>query len=346
MDLETAIPEKYQDIFPLFDEVIARELPPHRPCDHTMLLKEGFTPPFGPIYSLNRVEFETLHECIKENLDERFIRSSSSPAGDQVLFAKKVDGSPHLYVDYCGPNEGTIMNRYPLHLLYDTRLRLQKAKYYTKLDVRSVYNLIRIADGEEWKTAFWTRYGLFESLVMPFGLTNTPATFQNFINDVLRPFLDLFVTAYLDDILIFSENFEDHKRHVREVLRALQNNGLHLAAEKCEFHGTSVKYIGFMISTKGCAPDPAKIEIVVNWGKPEDDSLEIKDISKKKKFPDLTSVQRFLGFANLYWRFIKNYSGIVVPLTKLSGQDIPFVWTAECQVAVDTLKTALLHLTH
>ena len=124
-------------------------------------------------------------------------------------------------------------------------------------------------------------------------MTNAPATFQNFINNVLRPFLDLFVTAYLDDILIFSENLKDHKRHVCEVLGALQKNGLHLAAEKCKFYRTSInlKYLGFIISTEGCAPDPAKIETVVNWGKPEDECLESKDISKKKKFSDLTSVQ-------------------------------------------------------
>ena len=114
-------------------------------------------------------------------------------------------------MDYRGLNEGTIKNRYPLRLLCDTLLRLQKAKYYTKLDVGSAYYLIRIADGEEWKTAFRTWYGLFESLVMPFGLTNAPATFQNFINDVLCPFLDLFDIAYLNDILIFSENLLDHK---------------------------------------------------------------------------------------------------------------------------------------
>ena len=120
---------------------------------------------------------------------------------------------------------------------------------------------------------------------MPFGLTNAPATFQHFINNVLHPFLDLFVIAYLDDILIFSKNLKDHKRRVREVLGALQKNGLHLAAEKCEFHRTSVKYLGFIISTEGCAPDLAKIETVVNWGKPEDKSLEGKDILKKKNLP-------------------------------------------------------------
>ena len=120
VDLKTAIPEEYQDFLPLFDEVIVRELPPHRPCDHTMPLKEGFTPPFGPIYSLNREELETLHEWIKENLDKRFIRSSSSPAGAPVLFAKKADGSLRICVDYRGLNEGTIKNHYPLPLLHNT----------------------------------------------------------------------------------------------------------------------------------------------------------------------------------------------------------------------------------
>ena len=139
----------------------------------------GFIPPFCPIYSLNRVELVTLREWIKENLDKGFIRSSSSPVAVPVLFAKKADGSLRLCVDYRRLNEGTIKNRYPLTLLHDTSLHLQKAKYYIKLDVCRAYNLIWIADVEEWKTAFRTRYGLFESLVMSFGLTNEPATFPN-----------------------------------------------------------------------------------------------------------------------------------------------------------------------
>src|SRR5690606_21684345 len=128
----------------------------------------------------------------------------------------------------------------PLPLVRETLNQLSKARYYTALDIRAAYNLIRVAEGEEWKTAFRTRYGLFESLVMPFGLTYAPADFQRFIDEALHPFLNRFCTAYLDDILIYSNNLKDHQQHVRQVLEALQANGLHLKPEKCEFHRTEV----------------------------------------------------------------------------------------------------------
>jgi hypothetical protein len=163
----------------------ANKLPRHCPYDHHIPLKDGFTPPFGPIYSLSRTELEALRKWLEENLSKGFIHASSSPAGAPILFVKKGDGSLHLCVDYQGLNEGIIKNCYPLPLLHETLLCLQKAKYFTKLDIRGAYNLVRMAEGEEWKTTFRTRYSLFESLVMPFGLTNTPASFQYFINDVL-----------------------------------------------------------------------------------------------------------------------------------------------------------------
>jgi hypothetical protein len=141
-------------------------------------------------------------------------------------------------------------------------LCLRKAKYFTKLDIRGAYNLVRMAEGEEWKTAFRTWYGLFESLVMLFGLTNAPASFQHFINDVLRPYLDVFVTAYLDDILIFSNNLGEHRKHVLKALEALSEEGLHLKPEKCEFHQWEVKYLGFIISTSGTKMDPAKVATI------------------------------------------------------------------------------------
>jgi hypothetical protein len=163
-------------------------------------------------------------------------------------------------------------------------LCLQKARYFTKLDIRGTYNIIHMAEGEEWKTAFRTHYSLFESLVMPFGLTNAPADFQHFINDMLCPYLDVFVTAYLDDILIYSDNLKDHRDYILKVLEALSEAGLHLKPEKCEFHCQEVKYLGFIISTSGTKMDPAKVATVQEWPEPRN----IKD------------VQSFLGFANFY----------------------------------------------
>ena len=134
--------------------------------------------------------------------------------------------------------------------------------------MHDAYNMIRIADGDKWKTAFRTRYRLFESLVMPFGLTNAPTDFQRFINDVLRPFLDEFCIAYLDDILIYSESMEEHCIQVRRVMEALSNAGLCLKPEKCTFYKTEVKYLGLIISAKGVKMDPKKVEAIIQWNSP------------------------------------------------------------------------------
>jgi len=230
-DLADYVPKEYHEFLPLFSEAVAKALPPHQPCDHKIPLREGFTSPFGPLYSLSITELQALKEWLEENLSKGFIRASSSLATSLILFAKKGDGSLRLCVVYHGLNEGTIKNRYPLQLLQETLMPLSKAKYFTTLDIRGANNLVRMAEGEEWKTAFRTWYGLFESLVMPFGLTNAPADFQALINDVLRLFIDDFFTAFLDDILIHSNTLEEHKQ-VYKVLKVLSDTGLHLKPEK------------------------------------------------------------------------------------------------------------------
>ena len=192
---------------------------------------------------MSRAELEALKKYLEENLNKNFIRHSSSPAGVPVLFVKKADGSLQLCVDYRCLNEITVKNRYPLPLIQETLAGLSKAKWFTKLDLRGAYNLVRIAEGEEGKTAFRTRYGHFEYNVMPFGRTNAPASFQRFINDTLRDFLDVFCTAYMDDILIYPDSLAEHKVHVRQVLEKLQQAGLYLKPEKCEFHVQGVKYL-------------------------------------------------------------------------------------------------------
>jgi len=272
-------------------------LPPHRPYDHKIQLEPGTTPPFGPLYTLSETELKALDEYIKENLTKSYIQASTSPAGAPILFVKKRDGSLRLCVDYRGLNKITIKNRHPLPLIGESLDRLRSATVFSKLDLRAGYNLVRIAEGDEWKTAFRTRYGHFEYRVMPFGLTNAPATFQHLMNDVLRDFLDDFVVVYLDDILIFSTSLDEHKRHVRRVLERLRDNGLFAKPEKCAFHQREIEYLGYLVSPDGVKMDPKKVSAILDWPEPT----------------NVTQLQAFLGFANFYRRFIHSYSKVAVP---------------------------------
>jgi len=158
---------------------------------------------------------------LAEALERGWIRESSSPAGALILFVPKKGGELRLCVDYRGLNHLTVKNRYPLPLMGELMDRLSKAKRYTKLDLRNAYHRIHIREGDEWKTAFRTRYGHFEYQVMPFGLANTPVTFQVYINRVLAGLVDVTCIVYLDDILIYSDDPTMHRQHVAEVLSRL-----------------------------------------------------------------------------------------------------------------------------
>ena len=315
---------EYHEFLPLFKKTIAEVLPPHHSYNHKIPLKEGFTPLFGPLYSLSKPELQALHQWIDENLFKRFIRASSSPAGAPILFVKKKDDSLCLCMDYWGYNEATIKNRYPLPLIRETPMLLSKVRYYTTLYVRGAYNLLQVAEGKEWKTAFRTHYGFYDFLVMPFGLTNAPANFQRFINDVLYPFLDNFCTIYLDDILIYSNNLQEHCIHVKTVLTALSKAGLHLKPEKCEFHRTEVAYLDIIITNEGIKIDLKKVEAIIQWGSPT----------------NLHNTWAFLGFINFYQRFIKSYSDIVTPIVRLTKKEVLFNWDDACEKAFQRLKTS------
>jgi hypothetical protein len=208
------VPQHYQDFADVFSKARAQKLPPHRPYDHRIHLIEGSTPPYGPIYSLSETELKQLRDYLDDHLAKGFIRPSKSPAASPILFALKKDGNLRLCVDYRKLNAITKKDRYPLPLLTDLLDRLRDASIYTKIDLRGAYNLLRIAEGDEWKTAFRTRYGSYEYLVMPFGLTNAPASFQRFMNDHFRDMTDQFVVIYLDDILIYSPDEAKHIQHV------------------------------------------------------------------------------------------------------------------------------------
>ncbi|KAJ1600072.1 hypothetical protein NDA14_000490 [Ustilago hordei] len=218
-----------------------------------------------------------------------------------VLFVPKKDGGLRLCVDYRGLNEITVKNRAPLPLIEEQLFLLRKARIYTKLDLRAAYNLIRIAKGDEWKTAFGTQLGLYEYLVMPFGLANAPAHFQSFINDIFRDIIGVYVVVYLDDFLIFSDTEEVHVKHVTEVLTRLRSNRLFAKLSKCEFHTKTVEFLGYIIKPTGIEMDPEKVRTVKEWPMPE----------------SIHDIQRFLGFANFYRRFIAHFARIAKPLTAL-----------------------------
>ena len=225
-----------------------------------------------------------------------------------MLFVKKKDGTLCLCVDYQGLNRITHKDRYSIPLLNNLLDAPRKARVYSKINLKSAYHLVRIAKGNEWKTIFCTCYGSFEWLVMPFGLSNAPSAFQRFMNEVFSDLLDIFVVIYLDDILIYSDNLIDHKKHVKEVLGRLRDNGLYVLPTKCIFHQEKIEFLGFILGSDSLRIDESKVQTIQGWPTPR----RVKD------------VQSFLGFANFYRRFISNYTDLSVPLTCLTWKNEPW----------------------
>ena len=319
------IPVAYHEFLDMFREETGIEaLPKHGKWDHEIPIEEGKEPPFSPIYPMSADDLRTLKEYIDTNLEKGFIRPSTSPAGSPVLFVPKKGGEKRLCIDYRKLNAITIKDRYPLPLADELRARLQGAKMFTKLDLRGAYNLVRIKEGEEWKTAFRTRYGHYEYQVMPFGLTNAPASCMRMMNEVLGPFLDKTCICYLDDILVYSSKEEEHAGHVKGILKALADANLLCKPEKCEFHTKRTEFLGFVVTPGGLSMDPSKVSAILEWKPPT----------------NVRETQSFLGFANFYRRFVKGYSAIAAPLTELTKKDQDFAWTNKAQTAFDELKQA------
>lgn len=331
-DPRTKLPAHYHEYLDVFDRKTAETLPPHRGpnVDHGIKLidkdEDGkkVEAPWGPLYNMSREELLLLRKTLNDYLDKGFIRVSNSPASAPVLFVRKANGTLRFCCDYRALNKITKKDRYPLPLIQETLDRISKAKWFTKLDIITAFHRIRIAEGDEWLTAFRTRFGLFEWLVTPFGLANAPSTFQRFINWTLRDFLDEFCSAYIDDILIFtSGSLQEHREHVRRVLQRLRMAGLQVDIDKCEFEVQSTKYLGFIIEAgKGIRMDPDKVKAILDWETPT----------------TIKGVRSFLGFANFYRRFIKNFSKVVSPLTDLTRKERNFQWTPQADKAFQQLK--------
>lgn len=243
------------------------------------------------------------------------------------MFVPKKGGGLRLCVDYRGLNKITLKNRTPLPLISETLDRLGGAKIFTKLDLKDAYHRLRIRRGDEWKTAFRTRYGHFEYCVLPFGLSNAPATFQAYINQALVGLVDVTCVVYLDDILVYSENPAEHTTVVRQILERLQQAGLFANLKKCVFDTDTVEFLGFVISPAGITMEASRVSAIVEWPAPT----------------SIREVQVFLGFANFYRRFIQAYSRVAKPISDLlrtKEKSMIFEWTKAAEEAFQSLKAS------
>ena len=308
----TKLLSEYYEFASLFSWEKSDKLPSHCPYDHIIPLISDKELPKGPLYNMSCDKLQVLQKYLKDHLSKGFICVSSSSAAFSVIFVKKPEGELCLCVNYCDLNNLTVKNQYLLPLIWETLNLIVSSVIFTKLDIIAAFNKLRMAEGEEWKTAMRTCYGLFEYLVMLFRLCEASSSFQSYINDILQDCLDVFVTAYIDDILIFSKSKKEHQKHVHTVLIKLQGAGLQLNIEKCKFHVKEVKYLGLIIVKGEIWMNPVKISVIVNW----------------KALICVKDIQSFLGFANFYWWFIKGFSQLVSPLTALTCKDIKFNWTA------------------
>ncbi|GJS02344.1 putative reverse transcriptase domain-containing protein [Tanacetum coccineum] len=311
-----------------FPEVFPEDLPGlplTRQVEFQIDLVPGAAPVARAPYRLAPSEMKELSEQLKELSDKGFIRPSSSPWGAPVLFVKKKDGSFRMCIDYRELNKLTVKNRYPLPRIDDLFDQLQGSSVYSKIDLRSGYHQLRVREEDISKTAFRTRYGHYEFQVMPFGLTNAPAVFMDLMNRVCKPYLDKFMIVFIDDILIYSKNKQEHKEHLKLILELLKKEELYAKFSKCEFWIPKVQFLGHVIDSEGIHVDPAKIESIKDWTSP--------------KSP--TEIRQFLGLAGYYRRFIEGFSKIAKPMTKLTQKKVKFEWGDKQEAAFQLLKQKL-----
>jgi hypothetical protein len=312
---------EYPDVFP--NDLSG--MPPDRDVEFVIEFQLGTAPISKRPYRMPPKELAELKNQLQELLDKGYIRPSSSPWESPALFVKKNDGSLWMCVDYRPLNAVTIKNKYLLpriDVLFD---QLAGAKVFSKIDLRSGYHQIKIQASDVPKTAFSTRYGLYEFLVMSFGLTNAPTYFMYLMNSIFMNELDKFVVVFIDDILIYSKNEAEDAKHLHIVLQCLRDHKLYAKFSKCEFWLDSVKFLGHTISKNGISVDPSKVQEVMDWKPPK----------------SVHQILSFLGLAGYYHQFIPNFSRIAKPMTELLKKGVKFVWSDECDKAFHTLREYL-----
>jgi hypothetical protein len=326
---EAIIPE-IQDIPVVceFPDVFPEDLPglpPERDVKFVIELKPDTAPISRRSYRMPPNELAELKTQLQDLLEKGFIRPSSSPWGCPTIFVKKRIKHFECASTTDPLNEVTIKNKYPLpriDILFD---QLTRARVFSKIDFRLGYHHIRIRPEDIPKTAFTTRYGLFEYLVMSIGLTNAPAHFTYLMNSVFMPELDKFVVVFIDDILIYSKNEEEHATHLRIVLTRFREHQLYAKFSKCAFWLEEIQFLGHVLSADGIVVDPSKVKDILEWKPPT----------------TVHQVRSFLVLASYYRIFVLDFSKIVKPITSLLKNDTKFNWSSRCNEAFEQLKVLL-----
>ena len=323
VDVETIpIVREFPDVFP--EELPG--IPLEREVDLSIEIVPGIALVSRAPYRMAPTELKELKVQLQELLDNGFVRPSVSPWGAPVLFVKNKDGTLRMCIDYRKINKVTVKNKYLLSRIEDLFDQLKGAGVFSKIDLRSRYYQLRVKEVDVPKTAFRTRYDHYEFLVMPFGLTNAPTAFMDLMNRVFRPYVDQFVVVFIDDILVYSKDAQEHEQHLKIVLQMLREKKLYAKLSKCDFWLKEVSFLGHIVSSEGIRVDPTKIEAVVNWKPPQ----------------NVTEVRSFLGLAGYYRRFVRGFSVIASTLTKLLRKGINFEWTDKCQNSFEQLKGMLV----
>ncbi len=326
IDSVTLLFLKYYDFLNVFSCELMNTLSEWCLYDHKIQLQKSKTSIFESLYNMSQNELQVLKKYLKNNLIKDFIQVSSFFAISLILFVKKSSEELRFCVNYWDLNVMTIKNQYSLSLIQEILDWLIKIKYYIKLNIIAVFNKLRMIYENEWKIAFRTHYDLYEYNVLLFELTNESSSFQNFINDTLHDFLNVFCIMYMNDILIYNNSKKKHTQHVHQILKRLKVVELQIDIKKCEFSVIKIKYLSLIIIIHEIKMNSEKINVIMNWAASQD----IKD------------VQSFLSFINFYRRFIKKFFKLIDSLTVLIRKDQSFNWTQKCQFIFDWLKQTFI----
>ena len=317
------VPKKFHQWLKVFGKVESERMLVRKVWDHAIDLKEDFNASKAKVYPLSRNKRDEVQEFVEEHLRKGYIRPSKLQQTSPVFFVGKKDRGKRMVMDYCRLNKQTVKNNYPLPLITELVDNTGSKQVFTKIDLRWGYNNVRIKKGNEWKAAFTTHVGSFEPIVMFFGITNSPATFQAMMNEILRDMINEGkVAAFVDDVLVGTDIEERHDKIVEEVLRRLEKNNLYVKPEKCVWKVKKVPFLG----------------VVMGKGKVEIEEDKIAGVLKWPTLQCIRDVRKFLGLANYYRHFVKDFTKVALPMHKLTRKDEKWKWEEEQQKAFEQLK--------